>query len=151
MSNYSNLTEQDLIILGKLAEEQKNQRALKIKNGILKQTHDLKLAESLSPITKKFNEIKETTRKPGRLFKKSDVEDRNSQTPAIENVTVTQSLRDTLSFMKKSKKLFKLEAKDNGSVYWNGVIIKPLGESRVNIEDEEYDINPKIRKYFTQG
>ena len=40
MSIYSNITEQDLINLRKLAEEQKEQRALKIKNRILKQTHD---------------------------------------------------------------------------------------------------------------
>ena len=52
MSIYSNVTEQDLINLRKLAEQQKNQRAEKIKNRILKQTHDIKLAERLSPITK---------------------------------------------------------------------------------------------------
>ena len=53
MTINSNVTEQDLINLPKLAEQQKEQRALKIKNRILKQTHDIKLAESLSPITKK--------------------------------------------------------------------------------------------------
>ena len=47
MSIFSNVTEEDLITLLKLAEQQKNQRALKIKNRILKQTHDIKLAESL--------------------------------------------------------------------------------------------------------
>ena len=52
MKIYSNVTEQDLINLRKLAEQQKNQRALKINNIILKQTRDIKLAESLSPITK---------------------------------------------------------------------------------------------------
>ena len=36
MSIYSKVTEQDLINLRKLAEQQKNQRALKIKNRILK-------------------------------------------------------------------------------------------------------------------
>ena len=51
MNIYSNVTDQDLINQRKLAEEQKNQRALKIKKRILKQTHDNKLAESLSPIT----------------------------------------------------------------------------------------------------
>ena len=51
MSIYSNVTEQDLINLLKIAEQQINQRALKIKNRILKQTHDIKIAESLSPIT----------------------------------------------------------------------------------------------------
>ena len=52
MSIYSNVTEQNLINLRKIAEQQKNQRDLKIKNRILKQTH-VKLAESLSPIKKK--------------------------------------------------------------------------------------------------
>ena len=51
---YSNVTEQCLNTLRKLAEQQKNQRALKIKNRILKQTYDIKLAESLSPIIKKI-------------------------------------------------------------------------------------------------
>ena len=54
MSIYSNVTEQDLNNLRKSAEQQKNQRALQIKNRLLKQTHDIKLAESLSPITKKI-------------------------------------------------------------------------------------------------
>ena len=61
MSIYSNVTEQDLINLRKLAEQQKNQRAEKIKSRILKQTHDIKLAESLSPITKKPDEVNKTT------------------------------------------------------------------------------------------
>ena len=39
----------------KLAEQQKNQQALKIKHRLLKQTHDIKLAESLSPMTKKLD------------------------------------------------------------------------------------------------
>ena len=38
MSFCFNVTEQDLINLRKLAEQQKNQRNLKIKNIILKQT-----------------------------------------------------------------------------------------------------------------
>ena len=58
MSIYSNCTEQDLIILRKLAEQQKNQRAETIKNRILKQTHDIKLAERLSPVRKKLDEVK---------------------------------------------------------------------------------------------
>ena len=60
MSIYSNVTEQDLDNLRKLAEQQKQQRALKIKNRILKQTHDVKLAESLSPITKRLDLVENT-------------------------------------------------------------------------------------------
>ena len=71
MSIYSNVSEQELINLRKLAQQQKEQRALKIKNRILKQIHDVKLAESLSPITEKLDEtsknlsdvIKESTEK----------------------------------------------------------------------------------------
>ena len=42
MSIYRNVTKQDLNNLRKLADQQRNQRALKIENRILKQTHDIK-------------------------------------------------------------------------------------------------------------
>ena len=71
MSIYSNVTEQDLINLRILAEQQKEQRALKIKNRILNQTHDVKLAETLSPITKKLDEVKKSTQEVGEIIKKS--------------------------------------------------------------------------------
>ena len=87
MSIYSNVTEQHLINLRELAEQQKNQRAEKIMNRFLKQTNDIKLAESLSPINKKLDTFKESTKQLGELVKKSDVEDGNTQTPAIENTS----------------------------------------------------------------
>ena len=51
---YPKVTQEDLINLSKLAEQKKNQQALKIKKRILKQTHDIKLAGSLAPITKQL-------------------------------------------------------------------------------------------------
>ena len=63
MSFHSHVTEQDLNKLRKLAEQQKNQRARKIKNRILKQTRDRKLAKSILPITKKLDEVTESTKK----------------------------------------------------------------------------------------
>ena len=149
MSIYSNVTEKDLNILRKVAEQQKNQRALRIKNRILKQTHDIKLAERLSPITKNLGTIIESTKQLGELVKKSDVEDGNTQTPAIENITGTQSLRDTLSVLKKSKIFFKLGEKGSSKVFRNKDLIKPLGKSKISIKDQEYDINPNIQTYFT--
>ena len=88
MSIYSKVTEQGLINLRKLAEQQKNQRALKIKHRILKQTHDFRLAESLSPITKKLDEVKEITQKTGDIIKESQ-----PRTPqlAIENTPAPQT------------------------------------------------------------
>ena len=146
MSIYSNITEQDLEILRKLAEQQKNARALKIKNRILKQTHDIKLAESLSPITKRLDEVNESTR---QLVKKSDIVDENTQTPAIENITGTQSLRDTLTLMKKSKNFFKLQENPDGKIFWNKTHIIPQGENKISIKGEEFVIKPNIQNYFT--
>ena len=144
MSVYSNVTEQDLDNLRKFAEQEKNQRAEKIKNRILKQTHDEKLAESLSPITKKLDEVNKSTKEVGDIIKNSV-----SQTSAIENITGTQSLRDTLTHMKGSKRFFKLEEKANGQVFWNEIPIKALGENRISIKNQEYDIKPNIQNYFT--
>ena len=46
MSIYPNVTEEDLIKLGNLAEQQMYQRLTEIKNLIWKQTHDKKSEES---------------------------------------------------------------------------------------------------------
>ena len=62
MSIFSKATEKGLDNLRKLAQQQKKDWALKIRNRILKQTHDIKLAESLSPITKKLDTINESTK-----------------------------------------------------------------------------------------
>ena len=97
-----------MISLHKLAEQREEQRALKIKKRILKQTHDIELAESLSPITKKLDTINESTKHIGKIGKKSDVENGITQTPAIKNKTGTQSIRDTLTHMKGNRNFFKL-------------------------------------------
>ena len=141
MSIYSNVIQQFLDNLRKLAEQQKNQRALKIKNRILKQTHDVKLAESLSPITERLDKVNKSTKKLGDAIA-------NTQTPATENTTISNSLRDTLSFMKKSKNFFKLE-QDGNKVSWNKIPFKALGENRISINEKEYDIKPNIQNYFT--
>ena len=93
MTIYSNVTEQDLINLRKLAEQQKSQRAPKIENRNLKQTHDIKLAESLSPVTKRLDEFNKSTQQSlSPNTKKLDtinesIKESQPQTPqpAIEN------------------------------------------------------------------
>ena len=79
MSIYSNVTEKDLDNLRKLAQQQKEQRALKIKNRILKQTHDIKLAESLSPITEKLDTNNKSTKEIGEVIKTSNSENEKNQ------------------------------------------------------------------------
>ena len=46
MSIYPNVTEEDLASLEKLANQQKIEKARKIKNRIFKQTYNQKLAET---------------------------------------------------------------------------------------------------------
>ena len=125
MSIYPNVTQQDLINSSKLAEQQKNHRAIKIKNRNLKQTHDKTLAENLSPITKYLDIVNETTKNLGELVKKSDVEDDDTQTLAIENtrndiqpgVIYDTTLENTLSNMIEQKGFFKIRESPIGDLF----------------------------------
>ena len=54
MNIYPDLSEKDINNLVELSEHQKNQRAIKIKKRILKQTHDKQIAETFKSITKKL-------------------------------------------------------------------------------------------------
>ena len=153
MSAYSNVTEEDLINLRKLAEQQKNERALKIKNRILKQTHDDKLAESLSPITKKLDEVKETTQKLGDVIKKSKpeapqlpIENTPTIHPGIENIPVHQPIEDNegsvydvklenaLNKMVDNKGLFKTYYDQQHGWMMNNIPIKSSGGTEVEIK-----------------
>ena len=178
MSIYSNVTEQDLINLRKLAEQQKNQRAIKIKNRILEKIHDKKLAESLSPLTKRLDLIENNKgEKIGDIIKKSESESEtlaieNTQTqpetPAIENTqtqtetlaienTQTQpgvlyevSLENTLTNMKnKEKGFFKMREDIDGQKYWNGLPVDISGDSRIEIEGKNFNITPHLQNVFT--
>ena len=169
MSIYSNVTEQDLDNLRKLAEQQKNERARKIQNKILKQTHDIKLAESLSPITKKLDEttkkigdvIEESTQNLGNVIKENNtpqlaIENTPTIQPAIEN-TQTQpgvlyevSLENTLTNMKdKEKGFFKITEDENGQRFWNGIPVVISGDSRIEIKGKDFNITPNLGNVFT--
>ena len=92
--------------LRKLAEQQKNQRAEKIKNRILKQTHDVKLAESLSPITKKLDIINESTKQIGEVIKESNSENNIRALP--NSVKYSNSMRQMIGALMNSKTFSKL-------------------------------------------
>ena len=158
MSIYSNVTEQDLINLRKLAEQQKEQRALKIKNRILKQTHDIKLAESLSPITKKLDE---TTKEVVNILKESNSENKNNQEIVpfeneLEDENIQTNLRalpnssifsdqmtKTLGRIMSSANSLKLISTPSGASIL-GIPINTLGGDRIQIKDNIYDLTPEI-------
>ena len=113
MSIYSNVTEQDLINLRKLANQQKNQRAEKIKNRILKQTHDIKLAESLSTITKKLDNINENTKKVGDII----IKESNSKVDikALPNSSkFSNSIRQMIGSLMNSRNSLKITQDESG-------------------------------------
>ena len=167
MSIYSNVTEKDLINLRKLAEQQKEQRAPKIKNNILKQTHDIKLAESLSPITKKLDEnskklgdvIEESIQNLGNFINENNTPqlgiEKTHTTLPIENekippgVSYDTSLENTLNNMKTINGFFNIEETDNGDIFWNGLPVEKMGGNRLKINENIHDITPGIQKVLT--
>ena len=102
-----------MINLVKIADQQDNQLALKIKIIILKQTHYIKLSGSSAPITRKLQEVNETTKNWEKYLKK------NVPQPAIENTPPPQpieknaglifvtELENTLKNLKNSTGFFK--------------------------------------------
>ena len=160
MSIYSNVTEEDMINLRKLAHQQKEQRALKIKNRILKQTHDIKLAESLSPITK---ELKKSTKEIGEVIKKSNSENENNQEivpvevesedeniqtnlKALPNSSMfSDQMTKTLGRLMSSLNSLKITASSSGPKIL-GVPIYTLGGDRIQIKVNIYDLTPEIYK-----
>ena len=163
MSVYSNVTEQDLITLRKLAEQQKEQRALKIKNRILKQTHDIKLAESFSPITKKLDTINRSTKEIGEVIKTSNSENENNQEivpveiesqdeniqtnlRALPNSSMfSDQMTKTLGRLMSSLNSLKIIASPSGPTIL-GVPINTLGGDRIQIKDNIYDLTSEVYK-----
>ena len=163
MSISSNVTDQDLINLRKLAQQQKEQRAEKIENRILKQTHDKKLAESLSPITKKLDTINKSTKEIGEVIKTSNSENENNQEivpveiesedeniqtnlRALPNSSMFSDLMTkTLGRLISSLNSLKIIASPSGPTIL-GVPIYTLGGDRIQIKDNIYDLTPEIYK-----
>ena len=134
-----------MINLRELAEQQNEQRAPRTKNRTLKQNHDVKLAESLSPIT---NKLAETSKNLGDVVKESTqnlgdvIKETNSPQPVIENtptalpienekiqpgVIYDKSLENTLSNMRNKTVFFYIEETADGEIFWNGIAVEKKG------------------------
>ena len=147
MSNYSNVTEDDLDNLRKLAEQQKNERALKIKNRILKQTHDVKLAEILSPITKKLDTINESTKEIGEIIRET-----NSKVDikALPNSSkVSNAMRQMIGSLMNSRNSLKITQDESGRANILGVPIQISEGDTMKINETVYELTPEIYKALT--
>ena len=175
MSIYSNVTEQDMINLRKLEQQQKEQRALKSRNRILKQTHDKKLAESLSPITEKLDETskklhnvnKESTQNLENVIKENNtpelaIENTPTIQPAIENTPIHQPIEDnegsvysveienTLNKMADNTGYFKTHYDQQRGWMLNKIPIKSPGGTKIQIYEDQYDLTKGIRNVLTE-
>ena len=142
MSIYSNVTEQDMINLHKLAEQQKNERALKIKNRILKQTHDVKLAESLSPITKKLDEVNKSTQEVGDIIKESNSEKIIKALP--NSSKFSNAMRQMIGSLMSSKNSLKITQDESGKANILGVPIQISEGDTIKINENIYELTPEI-------
>ena len=143
MSIYSNVTEQNLINLRKLSEQQRNERALKIKNTILKKTHDIKLAESFSPITKKLDE---STRKLSEVIKESNSNDKIKALPSSSKFS--NSMRQMVGSLMKSRNPLKFIQDELNRATVLGVPIQISGDT-IKVTENIYELTPEIYKVVT--
>ena len=147
MNIYSDVTEKDLDNLRKLAIQQKNERAEKIKNRILKQTHDIKLAESLSPITKKLDTINQSTKEIGEVIKET-----NSKVDikALPNSSkFSNAMRQMIGSLMNSRNSLKITQDESGRANILGVPIQISEGDTMKTNETVYELTPVIYKALT--
>ena len=121
------------------------------------------MAESLSPITKKLDEVKETSEKIGDAIKESQpqtpklaIETSQPQIPIENNQDDTQpgvfydvSLENTLTNMKNEQKgFFKIREDKDGQRYWNGIPIQTSHDSIVEVKGKTFNVTTNLHNVF---
>ena len=129
----------------------------------MKQTHDDKLAESLSPITKKVEEVNNSSEKVGEVIKGAnsenekiqevvpveiESEDENIQTNlrALPNSSLfSDQMTKSLGRLMSSANSLKIKSTPSGPKILR-VPINTLRGDRIQIKDNIYDLTPEIYK-----
>ena len=151
----------------KLAQQQKEQRAEKNKKRNLKQTHDVKFAESLSAITKKLDE---STNKLSEVISPSKSKNENNQeivpveivSADFEDENIDKKIgikalpdsfkfsilmKNTIGNLMSSKNSLKIDQDERtGGALVNGVPILILGGDSWKIGDNVYKRTPETLK-----
>ena len=144
MSIHSNVTEPDLINLRKVAEQQKNQRALKIRNKNLEQTNDVKLAEILSPITEKQDELNKSTQEVGDITKESNSKVDLKSLPNSSKFSI--SMRQMLGSIMNSRNCLKITQDELGRANILGIPIQISEGDLRKINKNIYELTPEVYK-----
>ena len=141
MSVYSVNSKEDMDNLHILANQQKEQRALKIKNRILKKTHDVKLAESLSPITKKLDTIDESTQKISDFIKESNKVDLKTLPNSSK---FSNAMRQMIGSLMNSRNSLKITQDESGRANILCVPIQISEGDTIKINENVYELTPEI-------
>ena len=156
MSICSNVSQKDLENLHKLANQQKNEQTEKIKNRILKQTHDIKLAESLSPITKKLDEVSKSAQESlAPIIEKLDtINDSTIKVSDIIKQTNSSALlKDTFkSLSNDESNALKLVRDEDDNLTIRGISIKSLGDDKILINNNKiYNLSTEMHKALSNS
>ena len=143
-----------MINSSKLAEGQKNQRAKKTTNRILKQTHEKQLASSFERINKKVTEVKESTNNYMNYIKNTSTNYRKFSKRNIFSTGYTKytkrhtswcikniSMENTIRNMKNKSNFHETVDEQIGDIYWNRFELKKMGGKKIQPEqddDEKY-------------
>ena len=121
------------------------------------------MAESLSPITKKLEEVNKSTKKIGDVIKESNSENENNQEivpveiesedeniqtnlRALPNSSIfSDQMTKTLGRLMSSANSLKINSTPSGATIL-GIPIYTLGGDRIQIKDNVYDLTPEIYK-----
>ena len=144
MSVYPNVTNEEIISLEKSAEQQKNEKARKIKCRIIKQTYDAKLAETFEPITEKLDRLVEATKE---LDPKNSVNAFVLEPPP--GVAITDELITALVLMAKNKNKFKIVKDNRNRAMIKDVFVNVWVRNDVKIGDNIYELTPETQKALT--
>ena len=153
MSIHCNVTRQYLNNLRKLAEQQKHQRALKNKNRILRQTHDNKLTEPLSPVTKKLNTNTESANHLSEVNRKStqelgDVTRESIYEDDIKTLPYSSKFNDSMwnmiSSLMRGKNSLTITQDEFGRANILGVPIQISGADTIKVNENIYELTPEI-------
>ena len=119
---------------------------LKLK--ILKQTLYIKLAESLSPITKKLDEVNKSTQESlSPISKKLDTINKNIKESNSKNEIIASNLlKNTIEELENTSTSLKLNKDEDDNMTILGIPLKFIGGDRIQVQDNIYEFTPDLHK-----
>ena len=113
----------------------------------MKQTHDVKLAESLSPITKKLDTINDSTKQITDTIKESNSNDKIKALP--NSSKYSNSMRQMIGSLMNSRNSLKITQDESGRANILGVPIQISEGNTIKINENVYELTPEIYKALT--